>query len=160
VSRELDAALSLLAATSYDFAKLMRRVIPVFTIMPVQALDSGLVRGRGKLVLRLAALLEADPGSAALGDVTAPREGDVGLTIDLFEPPSHIRAIGACVEARRANPRLSLDKITEKTGIHRMTVKRALAYAKLMEAEGLADPYRELTSRPDSASRWRHRDAS
>jgi site-specific DNA recombinase len=158
VSNELEAALSLLAATSYDFAKLMRRVIPTFTIVPVQALDSGLVRARGKLVLRLAALLEDGKGPAGGGDVTAPCEGDVALTIDLFEPPSHIRAIGACLEARRANPRLSLVKISEETGILRMTVKRALDYVKLMEAEGLADPYRELTSRPDSASRWRHRD--
>jgi site-specific DNA recombinase len=160
VAEGLEAALSLLAATSYDFAALMRRVIPVFTIVPVQALDSGLVRARGKLVLRLAALLEDGKGPAAEGDVTAPREGDVALTIDLFEPPSHIRAIGTCREARRLNPRLSLDKITKETGIHRMTVKRALAYARLMEAEGLADPYRELRSRPDSASRWWHRDAS
>jgi hypothetical protein len=160
VAKELEAALSVLAATSYDFAVLMRRVIPVFTIVPVQALDSGLVRARGKLVLRLAALIEEGPGSAGLEDVTAAREGDVALTIDLFEPPAHVRAIGACLEERRLNPRLSLAKIEARTGIGRMTVKRALAYAKLMEAEGLTNPYRELSARPESASRWRHRDAS
>jgi hypothetical protein len=92
--------------------------------------------------------------------VMAFRGGDVAMTIDLFEPPAHVRAIGACVEARRSDPRLSLAKIGERTGFKLMTVKRALDYAKLMEAEGLADPYRELTARPDSASRWRHREGS
>ena len=35
-----------------------------------------------------------------------------------------------------------------------MTVKRAMAYYQLMKAEGLMDPYRELTERPPNASRW------
>jgi site-specific DNA recombinase len=160
VEAELEAALSAVAATSYEFADLMRRVIPVFTIVPVQALDSGLVRARGKLVVRLSALLEDGKGAASGVDVTVARNGDLTLTIDLFEPSAHIRAIGACLEARRVNPRVSLVKIEEGTGINRMTAKRALAYARKMEAEGLVDPYRELRERPASASRWRHRDAS
>jgi hypothetical protein len=41
-----------------------------------------------------------------------------------------------------------------------MTVKRALDYPRLMEQEGLTEPYRELRDRPVAASRWQRRRAS
>jgi site-specific DNA recombinase len=154
VEQDLEAALGVMARTSFEFAELIRRVIPEFVIQPVQALDSGLVRPRAKLTLRLSAL--KDGGD--VGGEGPPSTGDVAAVIDLFEPSVHIRAIPACVGARRADPSLSLDKIAGQTTNGRMTVKRALAYARLMEAEGLEDPYRELKDRPQSASRWAHRD--
>jgi len=154
VERRLDAALREVARTSYEFGDLMRKVIPEFVIVPVQALDSGLVRPRARLTLRLSALAEG------AGAGPNPPAGDVSMTIDLFEPAAHIRAIPDCVGAKRADPDLSLDKIAARTGHNRMTVKRALAYARLIEAEGSEGPYRELTKRPAAASRWRHTEAS
>jgi site-specific DNA recombinase len=156
VDRDLEAALRVMARTSFEFAEMMRRVIPEFVIQPVQALDSGLVRPRAKLTLRLTALKDGGDDSG-VGPLPT---GDVLAVIDLFKPPVHIRAIPACVAAKQADPRLSLDKIAHRTENGRMTVKRALAYAGLMEAEGLGEPYRELRDRPPSASRWTHRDAS
>lgn len=156
VARQLDVALREVARTSYAFAELMRRIIPVFVIQPVQALDCGAVRPRAKLTLRLGALQEG----ADVSGTGSPQVSDVHVVIDLFEPPVHIRAIPACVAAKRADPRLSLDKIAAQTGYNRMTVKRALAYTRLMEEQGLDNCYRELTDRPASAARWKHRDAS
>ncbi len=156
VERQLGAALREVARTSHEFGDLMRKVIPEFLIVPVQALDSGLVRPRAKLTLRLSVIAD---GTGAAAIPFAP-PGDVAMAIDLFEPAAHIRAVPACLEARRADPRLSLEKIANRTGYGRMTVKRALAYSRLMAAEGSGGPYRELTERPSSASRWRHCDAS
>ena len=82
------------------------------------------------------------------------------MTLDVFEPSKHIRAMPACCAAKKDNPEKSLKKVEAETGYNFMTVKRALAYAKLMENEGMSDPYRELTACPESASRWRHQDAT
>jgi hypothetical protein len=80
--------------------------------------------------------------------------------VDLFDPPVHIAARAACVALKRAEPGLTLDQVAARVGVHRMTVKRALAYGRLMEAEGLTEPYRELTACPAAASRWRRRTAA
>jgi DNA invertase Pin-like site-specific DNA recombinase len=156
VERQLGMALRVLARTSFEFADLMRRVIPEFVIVPVQALDSGLVRPRARLTLRLSALTV---GADAVVS-PAPSPGDLPMVIDLFEPPLHIKAVSACDGAKRADPGLSLEKIAARTGYGRMTVKRALAYARLMATEGTGEPYRELKQRPSMASRWKHCGAS
>ena len=148
VEAELDRAVAELAGTSCEFAALMRRVIPEFVIVPVQALDCGQVRPRGRLTLRLSGLLAGAGGRGAVEEEVAR------ATLDLFTPPAHIRAIPACLEARRADPGATLARIGEATGLGRMTVKRAFRYARLMEEAGQSDPYRELTSRPASAARW------
>lgn len=134
----------------------MRRILPEFHILPVQALDSGQVRPCARFVLRLSGLQDRpSPTSDPAG-----RAGEVTGTLDLFEPPAHIRAIPAGVAAKQADPKSSLNQIAARTGYHRLTVRRALDYAQLMAAEGLSGPYRELTTCPASASRWRRRGAS
>jgi DNA invertase Pin-like site-specific DNA recombinase len=150
LDKNLDSALLHLASSSYDFADLMRRLIPEFVIYPVQPLDSGLVRPRARITLRLSALAD---GPASPGSV----KQDVTASIDLFEPPEHIRHMPACVQAKARCPELSLKKIATSLGINYMTVKRALNYARLMEREGITNPYRELRDRPEQASRWKRR---
>jgi hypothetical protein len=156
VDRHLEAALPQLARTSFAFGDLMRRILPEFSILPVQSLDSGLVRPRARFVLRLSGILDR-PSPA-----NEPREqaGDVTGTLDLFEPPAHIRGIAACVAAKQADPKASLDTIAALTGYNRMTVRRALLYAEQMAAEGLSVPYRELRQCPAWVPRWRRRGAS
>lgn len=156
VEHQLETALRQLTQTSFTFGDLMRRILPEFAIVPVQTGDDGQVRPRARFVLRLAAL--AGPSPAA-GD-PAGQPGDVSGTIDLFDPPAYIRAIPACRDARRADPAASLNQIAAKTGYNLMLVKRALDFGRRMEAEGLSEPYRELTEPPTSASRWRQRGTS
>lgn len=159
-SREYIAAnlrefLLVLARTSYDFGALMRKVFPVFIIQPVQALDTGLVRPRARLVFRPGALLpNADEAGAD--------EGDVELVWNLFTPAKHIRDLEVVLTAKRENPKLSLMKLANllRAKGHDIThagVKRTLDYAKRMAAEGLTDPYRELRQKPEQASRWKPR---
>lgn len=143
IAERLEEALLRMAKTSLDFADVLRRLIPTFVILPVQALDYPQVRPRARLTLSLK--------SWALGN-EAPFE--TSTVIDLFEAPEHIKHLGRCVEAKRTHPEMSLREIGPLLGINYMTVKRALGYARLMEKEGLVDPYRELHEAPSSASRW------
>ena len=153
------AVLLELAKISFEFAALVRKIIPVCKIQPVQALDCGLVRPRAFLTVNLAALMPALPPHEKVS-VPPPTE----VVIDLFEPPVHIRnlpevvALKAAKEA--ANEKASLSILAKELKIGRMTVKRALAYHRLMVAEGLTEPYRVLTAPPAKASRWKPRKRS
>lgn len=146
VAERFDECMMQMAKSSLAFADLLRKLIPVFTIELVQALDCHLVRPRGKLTLRL---------DHWIPQGETPFEATVGL--DLFEPPVHILHLNACVAAKRANPRVTLREIAKDLNINYMTVKRALAYARLMENERLTTPYRVLTAKPLQASRWEKR---
>ena len=146
VAARLDVALERLTEVSLDFADLMRRLIPEFVIQPVQALDCPLIRPRGKLTMRLDAWAD--------GKEPPP---PVSVALDLFEAPVHIRHMAACVAARKANPNATLREIAAQLEINYMTVKRALSYARLMEKEGVTDPYKEIHSKPECASRWKKR---
>jgi hypothetical protein len=148
LAAKLPETLLGLAGRSFEFADLLRRLIPEFVIQPVQALDTPLVRPRGKLKIQPDALCDAS------GDDTC---GVLEVALDFFEPPAHIRAVSACRQARGEHSDFSLDKLAALLKLHRMTVKRALDYIRLMERAGVDGPYRELTARPSSASRWRTR---
>jgi hypothetical protein len=138
-----DRALHHLADSSYDFADLIRRLIPDFVIEPIQSLDCSLVRPRARITLSLESW--TDPGKIPLQTST---------TIDLFEEPVHIRHLPIILDAKRVQPKASYDAIARKLSINRMTVKRALAYHRLMEEKGVSTPYLVLQSRPENVARW------
>ena len=80
IDGRLGEILHHLARTSLDFADLLRRLLPVFVIRPVQALDCPAVRPRANLTLRLDAWCkegEMVPGQS--------------VTLDLFEHPEQIK---------------------------------------------------------------------
>ena len=78
-------------------------------------------------------------------------------TIDLFEPagfhPCNRRLRGR--QTGRSHVGREEDRGADR--LTQMVVERALACAERMTAEGLSEPYRELTEPPASASRWRRR---
>jgi hypothetical protein len=135
-----------LAERSCEFADLLRRLLPVFVVVPVQALDTPQVRPRARVTLSLRAW-------AAEGEA-AP---EASAELDLFEPPAHVRHLPACLAAKRARPNASLNDLEVELGVNRMTVKRALDYARPPPSAGLTEPYRVLSERPTAASRWRKR---
>ena len=164
VDRQLDDVLLHLSATSYQFSHLMREIIPQFEIVPAQAIDSGLVRPRARITLSVERLRK--------GSDDGPRVPDVQVELDLFDLPKHFRHVDACLEIKRDNPKFSYPKIADainerlaqqtKEGkdpesISYMTVKRCFSIARQMEAEGLTEPYRVLTEKPEYASRWKPR---
>ena len=135
-----ERALQMEMSQSHEFTDVMRRFFPKFEIWPVQALDSGLVRPRGKLHFK---------NSASNGSEDHP------IVMDLFDPPAHIAVLRQCQQVKAENPKLGCRKLGKRIDAGYMTVKRAFAYARLMEAEGRTDFYRELREKPDNASRWR-----
>ena len=80
---------------------------------------------------------------------------EVPFSVDLFKPPLHIRHLAACVALKQEEPQPSLAKIADRLRINRMTAKRALDYARLMQQSGTEDPHVEIHVRPVAASRWR-----
>jgi DNA invertase Pin-like site-specific DNA recombinase len=153
VEAKLDEVLIEVAQTSHEFADLMRRIFPEFVIQPVQALDSGQIRPRGRLVFRPNGFGDV-PGNGRPPD---PQSGDVEVVIDLFDPPDYIRHMRRCLDARAKNNKLSLKKLGQQLNLNYMTVKRAFDYARRMEALGSEDPYRAITTCPIKAARWKHR---
>ena len=151
--RDLPVALLNLASHSFEFADQLRRIFPSFVIQPVQQLDCGQMRPRGKLRFSPRAI-----GVGRSGQSDAPAAVDeVVLELDLFEPPTFILHLPACLAAKDAHPQLSLKGIAASLGINHMTVKRAFDYARLMTRMGFSVPYREISSCPAEASRWRQR---
>jgi hypothetical protein len=142
-----------LAATSFEFGQLMRKIIPTFQIQPVQALDCGQVHPRGLLMLDLGRLAPPTAGS-----LSAPPSAE-SIVIDLFEPPEHIRHLSRVVDLQHARrqrgEKVTLDILANHLHIGRMTVKRALGYQRLMLAAGVNEPYRILADEPLLASRWK-----
>ena len=164
VDQQLDAVITELAATSYEFAALMREIMPQFVIVPVQAIDSGLVRPRVRITLSVEQLRHESDDD--------PPVPDIQVELDLFDPPKRFRHIDSCLEIKRDNPKLSYAKIADvvnerltqqrKEGevpetISYMTVKRCFGITRQMESEGLTEPYRVLTEKPEYASRWKPR---
>jgi hypothetical protein len=119
----------------------------------VQALDCGQVHARGLLTLDLSALVTGS-------DIEKAPAPEVRY-FDLFESPVHIKHLNAVVQLRaeklHRNQKASLDILARALGINRMTVKRALGYQRLMEAQGLTEPYRVLMEAPKNAARWKRR---
>jgi hypothetical protein len=141
-----------MAATSFEFGQLMRTIFPRFEIVPVQGLDCGQVRARAQLTLDLGKLWPRDEDPS-----TRPTPEEVVL--DLFDPPEHIKHLQQVVatkhEREQRKQKVSLDILAHELKIGRMTVKRALGYAKLMCGAGETNPYRALVEAPASASRWK-----
>jgi site-specific DNA recombinase len=144
VVARLEPALIRVAGTSRDFAQLLRRRIPTFTIHPVQALDCAQIRPRARLTVRLEPSEEGPPQ-------------EISATLDLFEPAVHIKYLAACLAMKEAQPKATLDEIAAALGINRMTVKRALATARLMQQGGVTEPFVEINQKPEKASRWKKR---
>jgi hypothetical protein len=151
IESRLDQILLDLAHTSFEFADDLRRLFPKFVVCPLQALDTPLIRPEGRLLFRPSGLCDDSD------ECRMHRATEIEVVLDLFEPPDHIRHLAACVAAKQSSTRLSLKKLAAGLGIGHMTVKRALAYARLMECEGLTVPYRKLLRRPAQGSRWNKR---
>jgi site-specific DNA recombinase len=140
----LPELLDQLTRSSLEFADLLRRLLPVFVIQPVRALDSGAVYPRAKLTLRF-------------DDWCSPGEQlpEVSTVLDMFDPPEPVKHMQECVQEKQKDAKTPLRKIAAQLGINYMTVGRALAYHRLMLAAGMTDPYRELTDPSEAVARWR-----
>jgi hypothetical protein len=140
IVEHLEEVLMHLLATSFEMAEVIRQFVPQCVIIPVQSLDTGQVYARAKLLVR--------------GHVDDYERLDE-LVVDLFEPALHVRIMPEAVKLRQQTPRSTLKQIGAALGVSYMTAKRALKYARLMQNVDTQEPYRELTGKPENASRWR-----
>ncbi|AMV17364.1 hypothetical protein VT03_05700 [Planctomyces sp. SH-PL14] len=138
IEENLETVLLELSRTSYSFDELLRQMLPEFELIPVQALDSGQVRPRVRL-------------HVPAGDGADATE----LIIDAFEEPLQIRFARAAADLKSSNSTWTLKQIGDALGLHKKVVCDALKYHTLMQAAGLAVPYRVLTVAPERAPRWR-----
>ncbi len=150
ISENLEAFLLQLAGTSYEFADFMRKILPEFKIVPIQAIDSSQVHPRAKLLFDPWSLV---PAAAESDLVRSP----ISVTLDLFKPAVHLRHLPEIRQMLTDKRKVKNTEIAVSTGIHPMTVKRLKAVLRQMEDLGLAEPYRELTEKPESAGRWKRR---
>jgi hypothetical protein len=135
---------------SYEFAELLRQVISEINVVPVQDLLHGQVRPRIKMSVRFPEV----GASQVASDILVHR-----AVFDAFEKPKHIRHVDRARHIKRQHPDYTYAQIAESIGISKESLKRTLAYMRLMDEQGVTDPYVELTSKPVRASRWRHREA-
>ncbi len=165
------------ARTSFEFSAFVRSIVASLTLRPVQAIDSDQVHLRAEVTLDLTVLAPAPapapgPSSAAAAADNGAKPGAEVFTFDLFEPPAHIRLLPdvlrvkaelAAINPKRAGYVNIAARLTEQlagtTGekVGRMTVKRALAFKRLMDEHGVTEPYRVLIDAPSRASRWNPR---
>ena len=145
------SALLDLAASSFEFGDLMRRIMPKIFVQPIQAIDSGLVRARLEIKLDL----------SSYGDLS----GDCLLVehhvVDAFEPAQPFADRAAVVAARdelaAAGCVAGAAAAGRKLGIGKTRATRALNLHAFMLKVGLTEPYRVLSEPPSSASRWKKR---
>ncbi len=129
-----------IAAESFDFAEWIRKLIPQLQILPVQALDTALVRSKVRFVVHWSALVD-EPVD------------DTHHLLDVGNLPQHVqdamtlRKSGICEG--------SLGQVARSLGMSSMRLKRARVFLRLMQEAGVEEPFKVLTEAPVSASRWR-----
>ncbi len=146
VSANLEEAMIAVAKTSFEFGDLMKRLLPRFEIVPVQAINCSLVRPRAYVTLAIDLSKTGDPNL----DVQR-----IDGVIDLFDPPAEVKHFNAVARARLRFPDATLRDLGRELGLNYMTVKRALDIAKDLAQGESNEIYRELRTPPQGASRWR-----
>ena len=145
----LPRAIKELIQTSFEFAALMRRLIPTFIIDPVQALNCSQVRARARFMISWSSLVSPDQAK----DLNSSNGQGEWVTVDLFEQPQHIQD---ALDLRAAVDDGDLRSLVPKQlGMSRERALRARRYLEAMKNAGMMDPYIELKGKPANASRWR-----
>lgn len=151
VEAQLPDILDHLAANSYEFSAVMRRIIPKFVVQPLQAVDNDKPVARAYVTFSMAALADHKSNTEYV-----PRPGDLSVVLDLFDAPAHIRCLDAAVRLRQEHEDWSAQKIAEAIGpdVKRWSVRLALKLWDKMQDAGTSEPYVPVTD-PSTVSRWK-----
>lgn len=147
VRRLVNATFDELAATSQEFARWMKLLIPSFEVLPVRGRYCGLPAPRAYITLCLTNLVPADVAAAA------PELMTHELVVDLFVPPKPLRHRTEVVARSRA--RMKQRDIAVELKLHLPEVQRALAIERKMTEEGVTDPYEVMEGPSDDYARLR-----
>ena len=141
-----------LAATSQEFGRFLRQLIPTIVVRPYRLRDGGHPVLRAHFTLALAPLVPGGVPAALAGSLRRT------LVVDLFDPPER-EAFREPVTALVANGLTQRD-IAWELGISQAAVQHAAALAQSLRQLGANDAYAPLEAPPDDYKklrRHRHR---
>lgn len=130
---------------SAEGVRLLHQFVPGIRVFPVQLLDGG------NPVLRAAVTIDLSPaGAEPLADGLELRRT---LVVDLFDPPQR-EAIRAEV-VRLRGMGLSEREVARRLSVTVTAAQRAAALQRMMDRDGVTDPYRRLLEPPSDSGRFR-----
>ncbi|HMP04876.1 MAG TPA: hypothetical protein PJ982_00875, partial [Lacipirellulaceae bacterium] len=135
--RVATASLQRLSKESFEFADQRRRLVPRIVVFPHRLCDSDHVVLRAKFKLYLSRLAEESRASELLAETL-----DRVVEIDLFDPPQR-EAFRTRVMALRQM--MSGAKAARCLQITTTAAQRAAHLQRLMDKQGLSDPYVPVT---------------
>lgn len=144
-----------LALDSFEFAKLMRCLVPKIVVRPYRSCDGGHIVLRSQFRLYLAGLL---PDPLARDVLAKPLERI--LTVDLFAPCQRV-AFREQIVALRAtiNPGTGREyteaEAAREVGITTTAAQRAAALQRKMDQLGVSDPFVPVLAPPDDYTKLR-----
>ncbi|QGJ68647.1 Recombinase [Planctomycetales bacterium 10988] len=147
-----------LAQDSYEFASLMRRLIPKLVVFPCQLCDGGQILLRAKFRLKLSGLLS----DAHVEEVLATPLERV-LTVDLFEPVQRAAFREEILRLKASlNPKTGKnhteEEVSQLLGITRTAAQRSASMQRKMDRLGITDPYIPILEPPkDNKKLCRHK---
>ncbi|MBL8829735.1 MAG: hypothetical protein JNM18_22340 [Planctomycetaceae bacterium] len=133
----------------------LHALIGTIHAVPHMQFGSNKVVLRARVELHLAALLPARTRAAlagAYGKSEAWGFERIEMSVDLFEPSTGPKYGLAALSL--TDQGLGLTAVGKQLGITKRRANIAVQYGRQMRAAGVTDPFHELTSCPDNASRW------
>ncbi|MCY2928880.1 MAG: recombinase family protein [Planctomycetota bacterium] len=155
VEVRLPEALDDLLASSYEMSAFLRQVISQFVVHPLVAVDTGKPVARACVTFDLSALLGRHQE-----DDNSSESACWSVTLDLFDPPAHIRCLQEAVRLHKEHADWSAERIADAISatlgekVERWSVRHALRLYAMMEVKGVETPY-VLIRNPEEVSRWR-----
>lgn len=144
-----------LATDSFEFAELMRTIIPKIIVWPYRLCDGGRPVLRARFRLRLASLLQ-DSRAQVIVEERLERT----IVVDLFDAPQREMYRHEVVSLRESeNPetgrRYTEAEVARKLGITKTAAQYGAALQRQMDAMGIQDPYQPVSEPPDDYSKLR-----
>ncbi len=144
---EIRQVLELLPSNA-EFGKRIRELVPKLQVYPYRLCDGGAIVLRAKLVLNLVSLVPDALRVEELNTVLRRK-----LTVDLFEPPQRERFRERVVALRASG--LTERQVAAKLRITSTAAQRAAALQRMMDEQGLTDPYMLVKEPPADFKRLR-----
>ncbi len=141
-------AIEELAFNSYEFAMLMRRMIPKIVAYPVRLCDGGEIEIRARFRLSLAGYL---PAGCRVPSIESHLSREI--VVDLFEPVQRSRFREEIVALRASG--MTERQVANQLGLTVTATQRAYQLHRLMQRLGLTDPYVPVVEPPSDLTRMR-----
>lgn len=146
IKREMRKILKMLPEKP-EFCERMRRLVPSLRVYPYRLCDGGKIVLRAKAVMNLTALL---PDALRVDEVTDVLRREI--IVDLFDLPQRADYRERVV-AMRAE--LTERQVAAKLKLTVTATQRAADLQRLMDEQGLSDPYVAVTEPPEDCSKLR-----